>query len=300
MIRVGVDWGSSSFRAYRFDEQGLLVAQISADKGIREIQPPTAEQYENVLFQLIGDWLIDGDIVLLSGMITSRSGWVETPYFACPVDVTTIAASAQCVNARNVQLRFLPGIKQEGPTPDVMRGEELLLLGAANLQGASTIILPGTHSKWAAMRGTELSRFRTVITGELFEIIHNNSLLGAIFTSSAFDENSFLEGVQLGYETTTLVSDLFTLRSSVLLGHTSSDVQHSRLSGMLIGNEIREGLQLIGAEDDVVLVGAQSLCSLYQLAFKRIGINARLYTDVAAVSGFQQVALSCASEGTKQ
>lgn len=300
MIRVGVDWGSSSFRAYLFDEQGSLLAQVSADKGIREIQPPTAEQYENVLFELIGDWLSDGDIVLLSGMITSRSGWLETPYLACPVDVTTIAASAQCINTRNVQLRFLPGIKQEDPTPDVMRGEELQLLGAANPQGASTIILPGTHSKWAAMRGTELSRFRTVITGELFEVILNNSLLGAIFTSSSFDENSFLEGVQLGHETTTLVSDLFTLRSSVLLDHANSDVQHSRLSGMLIGNEIREGLQLVEAEGDVVLVGAHSLCSLYQLAFDRIGINAILYTDVAAVSGFQQVALSLANKGTKQ
>jgi 2-dehydro-3-deoxygalactonokinase len=292
MIRVGVDWGSSSFRAYRFDEQGALVAELSADKGIREIQPPTPAHFEKVLFDLIGDWLSDGDIVLLSGMITSRSGWVETPYLACPVDVTTIAAVAQCIDARNVQLRFLPGIKQEKPTPDVMRGEELQLLGAANTHGLSTVVLPGTHSKWAAMSGTVLSQFRTVITGELFEIILNNSLVGAIFTTDSFNENCFLVGVQLVYKTTTLVSDLFTLRSSVLLESAKSDEQHSRLSGILIGNEIREGLQLMGAVNDVVLVGSESLCSLYQIAFKSIGVTVSICTQVAAVAGFKQVAIA--------
>lgn len=297
MIRVGVDWGSSSFRAYLFDEQGALVTELSADKGIREIQPPTPEQFEKVLFDLIGDWLFNGDIVLLSGMITSRSGWVETPYLACPVDVTAIATFAQCIDTRNVQLRFLPGIKQENPTPDVMRGEELQLLGAANSHESSIVVLPGTHSKWASMNGTVLSHFRTVITGELFELILKNSLVGAIFTAEFFNEKSFLDGVQLGYKTTTLVSDLFTLRSSVLLEHAKGDEQHSRLSGMLIGNEIREGLQLMGSVSNVVLVGSGSLCSLYQLAFKSIGLTANLYTEVAAVSGFQQAALGYADEG---
>lgn len=297
MIRVGVDWGSSSFRAYQFDEQGTVVAELSADKGIREIQPATPEHYEQVLFELIGPWLSDGDTVLLSGMITSRAGWVETPYLACPVDVTTIASFAQCINARNVQLRFLPGIKQEHPTPDVMRGEELQLLGAANQDGVSTMVLPGTHSKWASMRGTELSQFRTVITGELFEVIFKNTLVGAIFTSSVFNEGSFLEGVSAGYETATLVSDIFTLRSSVLLEHASSDVQHSRLSGMLIGHELREGLQLMGATNNVVLVGSESLCSLYQLAFTQVGLSANRYNEVAAVAGFQKVARSFTNEG---
>lgn len=300
MIRVGVDWGSSSFRAYRFDEQGVPIAELSADKGIREIQPPTAEHFETVLFELIGDWLSDGDTVLLSGMITSRSGWVETPYLACPVDVTTIAAFAQCLNTRNVQLRFLPGIKQEDPTPDVMRGEELQLLGAANAYESSTVVLPGTHSKWASMSGTVLSQFRTVITGELFEIILKNSLVGAVFTSSCFNEESFLDGVDLGCKTTTLVSDLFTLRSSVLLSYANSDAQHSHLSGILIGNEIREGLQLMGTVNDVVLVGSESLCSLYELAFNSFGLTVRRYTEVAAVSGFQQVAVSFAAEEKNQ
>jgi 2-dehydro-3-deoxygalactonokinase len=176
----------------------------------------------------------------------------------------------------------------------------LQLLGAANMHGLSTVVLPGTHSKWAAMSGTVLSQFRTVITGELFEIILENSLIGAIFTSDSFNEKSYLHGVQLGYNTTTLVSDLFTLRSSVLLEHAESDAQHSHLSGILIGNEIREGLQLMGAVNDVVLVGSESLCSLYQLAFKSLGLTVSLSAEVAAVAGFQQVALCFANDREKQ
>jgi 2-dehydro-3-deoxygalactonokinase len=300
MIRVGVDWGSSSFRAYQFDEHGSVVAELSEDKGIREIHPATPEHYEQVLFELIGSWVSDGDIVLLSGMITSRAGWVETPYLTCPVDVATIAGFAQCLEARNVQLRFLPGIKQEHPNPDVMRGEELQLLGAAIQNRSSTIVLPGTHSKWALMKGTELSQFRTVITGELFEVIVKNTLIGALFTSNTFHEDSFLSGVESGYKTTTLVSDLFTLRSSVLVEHAETDSQHSRLSGMLIGNEIREGLQLMGAANDVILVGSAALGAMYQLAFKQVGINANFYSEVAAVAGFQQVAQSFTNDGVNQ
>jgi len=300
MIRVGVDWGSTTFRAYRFDENGVLVAQISADKGIREIQPPTAEHYEKVLFELIGSWLYEGDIVLLSGMITSRTGWIETPYLSCPVDVTSIANCAQCIETQGIELRFLPGIKQENPAPDVMRGEELQLLGVADFNGSSTIILPGTHSKWATMKGSELAQFRTVMTGELFELISKNSLVGAVFSSQKFDENSFMEGVELGYETTTLVSDLFTLRSSVILEQANSNTQHSRLSGMLIGSEIREGLQMMDACSDIVLVGAESLCLLYQRALTHIGKNARLSTGVAAVEGFQQIAKNFISDAKTQ
>jgi 2-keto-3-deoxy-galactonokinase len=104
----------------------------------------------------------------------------------------------------------------------------------------------------------------------------------------------------VGYNTTTLVSDIFTLRSSVLLNQANSDAQHSHLSGMLIGNEIREGLQLMGAVNDVLLVGSDSLCSLYQIAFKTIGLTVRRYTEVAAVSGFQKIAVSVANEGQNQ
>ena len=297
MIRVGVDWGSTSLRAYRFDEQGTLLAELSAPNGVRNISSPTPENYENILFDLIGDWLSDGDVVLLSGMITSRSGWVETPYLACPVDVTTIASYAHSIKSRNVELRFLPGIKQEIPTPDVMRGEELQLLGASDKHGNSTVVLPGTHSKWAVMNGSVLSRFRTVVTGELFEILCNHSLVGAMFTSDRFSEKSFFLGVKVGYNTTTLVADIFTLRAAVLLEQANSDTQHSYLSGLLIGNEIREGLQLMGTESDIVLLGSEALCELYQLAFKRLNVASSLYTDIAAVSGFQAVIKSYAKHG---
>lgn len=297
MIRAGVDWGSSSFRAYRFDEQGSVIDSISNASGLREIHGESISRFEAVLFDNIGHWLSEGDSILLSGMITSKAGWVETQYLTCPQDVTELASHARSMDTNGCHLLFLPGIKQTEPVADVMRGEELQLLGASNSTGRSTVVLPGTHSKWAKMNGTTLSAFRTIMTGELFALIRHQSLVGAIATSDTYNEDKFIKGVQQGYSSDTVLSELFTLRSSVLLEQLTASSVHSKLSGLLIGREIREGQQLMGDDSDsVILVGADKLCDLYKVAFKTLGTKVTQFEGEAAVSGFQLVANSLLKE----
>lgn len=296
MIRVGVDWGSSSFRAYCFDEHGDVIDDLTQPLGIREIVPATSAQFEDVLFNAIGHWLNQLDSILLSGMITSRTGWVETDYLECPQDVGAIASHAKELFVRGHRLLFLPGIKQSKPVADVMRGEELQLLGACITHEECVVVLPGTHSKWARMNGTTLCQFRTIMTGEIFELLRHHSLVGAIATTTTFNEEAFLLGVQQGFQTTTVLSDLFSLRSSVLLEHFDDDTVHSRLSGLLIGREIFEGQQL-HATDSVVLVGSDKLCSLYELAFKSVGITVNTFEGAAAVAGFRKIATSSIARG---
>lgn len=293
MIRAGVDWGSSSFRAYCFNEQGDVIDCVANHSGIREINAESVSVFENILFDNVGKWLSTGDSILLSGMITSKAGWIETQYMACPQDVTELAFHASRIDVNGCRLLFLPGIKQTEPVADVMRGEELQLLGACNNGGSSTVVLPGTHSKWAKMNGNTLTAFRTIMTGELFELVRHQSLVGAIATSDTHDADAFIKGVQQGYSSDTVVSDLFTLRSSVLLEQVSASSVHSRLSGLLIGREIREGQQLLGDDSDaVILVGADRLCDLYKAAFKTLGTDVTQFDGNAAVSGFRLVANS--------
>ena len=297
MIRAGVDWGSSSFRAYRFDEQGSVIDSIANASGLREINAGSESHFEAVLFDNIGRWLSTGDSILLSGMVTSKAGWVETQYLTCPRDVTELAFHATSMDVNGCHLLFLPGIKQTEPVADVMRGEELQLLGACHSGGRCTVVLPGTHSKWAKMNGTTLSAFRTIMTGELFALIRHQSLVGAIASSDTYNEDEFIKGVQQGYRSDAIISELFTLRPSVLLEQLTASSVHSRLSGLLIGREIREGQQLMGDESDsVILVGADNLCEMYKLAFKTLGANVTRFEGEAAVSGFQLVANSLLKE----
>ena len=294
MISCGIDWGSSSFRGYRFNENYDVVDRISTSDGIRSLSFDGGEHFEHVLFDLVGDWISKDDVVLLSGMITSRAGWKETPYLECPVDVRTLANHAVSQIVRGVELRFLPGLKQLLPVADVMRGEELQLFGSVSENDQVTVVLPGTHSKWAVMDGPVLNGFRTIMTGELFELIRHQSLVGVIASSTNLEQQDFLAGVSIGVQTDSIVADIFALRSAVLLNQLSSDAVHAKLSGLLIGHEVSEGFRLMGPSKNVVLVGNDALSALYESAFKHLGFEVTRADDVAAINGFRQIALKYA------
>jgi len=79
---IAIDWGTSSFRAYRLSVQGGLLEKREATLGILAVLDGN---FAAALESQVGDWLDDGDApVLMSGMIGSRQGWKEAPYAACP------------------------------------------------------------------------------------------------------------------------------------------------------------------------------------------------------------------------
>ena len=88
---IGIDWGSSGFRAYRLADDGAICERRIATSGIASL---AATDYAAVLQQQIGDWLRDAPAapVLLSGMVGSRQGWREAPYVQCPAGLDDLAA----------------------------------------------------------------------------------------------------------------------------------------------------------------------------------------------------------------
>ena len=279
---VAVDWGSSSFRAYRFDSTAEPVEKVEAPAGIKTV---SNGDFEAVLFEHTGHWLHDGDAVLLSGMITSRNGWVETPYLECPVPLLHLAEkSVHKPLAGGITAMFLPGVCTHN---DVMRGEELQLYGAIN-SDEQIVVLPGTHSKWAYVKSGVLEKFHTVVTGELFDLLINNSLVGGLASSTTRSESGFAKGVHDGFGTAAIISQLFTARAGVLLGHLDAREVHSYLSGLLIGNEISESAGMY-PDVPVLLIGAESLVADYQTAFNLLEIMAKPNQCDAAASGFQKL-----------
>ena len=87
---IAIDWGTSSFRAYRLAADGAIVDKRSSAMGILAVQDG---KFAEALESQVGDWLQAGDApVLMSGMIGSRQGWREAPYAACPAGLKEIAA----------------------------------------------------------------------------------------------------------------------------------------------------------------------------------------------------------------
>src|SRR3546814_14018480 len=109
--------------------------------------------------------------VVLSGMIGSRQGWLEAPYLACPAALADLGAALVPLDlARGRRVFLAPGLstRDAGGVPDVMRGEEVQILGEVDRLGVDSAILcmPGTHSKWARVEAGRGTGCRTQMSGE--------------------------------------------------------------------------------------------------------------------------------------
>ena len=70
---IGIDWGTTSFRAFRIGRDGTIRERRAGPKGI--VNVPDG-RFGDTLREEIGPWLAAGENhVLLSGMIGSRQGW---------------------------------------------------------------------------------------------------------------------------------------------------------------------------------------------------------------------------------
>ncbi len=284
---IGIDWGSSSFRAYCYDEQFKLLKTIESASGIKHI---TDQAFEQRLFSLIDDYAAPDGTIVLSGMITSRNGWVETPYIPLPASLNSLTEQSVKRVVQNRSLYFLPGLSQQKPQADVMRGEELALFGATQTTAKALVVMPGTHSKWAVVNDGKVQAFRTIVTGELFDVLLNKTLLGQLATENSFKSATFEQGLRRGFSTNTIVSEFFLARSGVLLNEIDSEDVHSYLSGLLIGNEIKEGLHFVPDDNKhVTLVGADELCERYLIAFSMLDIPASQAHSALMASAFAQL-----------
>jgi len=294
---IGIDWGSTGFRAYHLTADGSIAEAKSSTRGIKSVAPDVdrAAAFAAIVREELGDWLAGGiKRVILSGMITSRNGWVETPYVSVPATESDLARGVVLRVVDGVEFAFLPGVSAIAPVPDVMRGEEVQVFGADLGSRPSLVVLPGTHSKWAHIADGRIESFATFVTGELFDLLRHKSLVGGLAEGDAFHELAFLEGVDEALEdvaaTGGLVRRLFGARASVLVAGKAPTEVSSYLSGLLIGNEIHEADRMFGAVDRVAIIGSEILEARYGLAMKRAGIATTSGVKDAAARGLYRIA----------
>lgn len=283
---IAVDWGSSSLRGYLLAGDGTILEQRANARGILGCNGDFAA----VLAELVGGW---PGTILLGGMIGSRNGWIEQPYLPCPATLDDAAAALQRHHDPALPghaLWFVPGVAVAAAeaTPDVMRGEETQLFGLAADTARAQACLPGTHSKWATLDGGAITGFSTAMTGELFALLRQHSLLGRLMDESHdLDAAAFARGVARSGESGGLLHHLFGVRALGLFERLSPAEAPSYLSGLLIGHEIAE---LADPAQDVHLIGSAALTGRYALALAQRGFSTRQAPESLAARGLYRIA----------
>lgn len=273
---IAVDWGTTHLRAWAMGPAGPL-AEASSGDGMGSLRP---DGFEPALLRLIAPWLdgpaeVDGSAeVVACGMVGSRQGWAEAPYRAVPC--APLGPPLARAKARDPRLtvRLVPGLKQASP-PDVMRGEETQIAGflAARPGFDGVLCLPGTHSKWVHLSAGEVVSFTTCMTGELFALLSEASVLRHGLTDG-WDEAAFAEAVSDTLSRPErLAGALFGLRAAGLLGRMPGGAARARLSGLLIGAELA-ATRPYWLGQPVALVGAERLTAVYAAALAAQGVAA--------------------------
>jgi 2-dehydro-3-deoxygalactonokinase len=315
---IALDWGTTSLRAYKLAAGGVVLEQRALSSGIMQL-PKTprvingrecADGFELAFDEACGDWLdAQPDLpVIACGMVGSAQGWREAAYCETPANVANLGKSLQTVvSLRGAVVHIVPGVIQRSRLPNVMRGEETQVLGVLqNLPieaGADLLIgLPGSHSKWVDVVDGRITHFDTFMTGEVFAVLSEHSILGRTQKHSVtFDGQAFDRGVQVAQSTDGelgVLSTLFSARTLGLTGELSPTAQADYLSGLMIGHELAALATVQRCRRNnpnlpsIILIGNAQLCARYSRALDACGFANVTLAEQATERGLWQLALA--------
>lgn len=285
---ISVDWGTTNRRAYLLGADGRQRDEMEDDQGILSVATGQFHGAVQEIRARLGDRPL-----LMGGMIGSNRGWVEAPYVACPAGIEDLAKALRWIEGGRAAI--VPGVSyRDGRAADVMRGEEVQILGAvaAGTIPADCIVChPGTHNKWIVVEGGRIASFRTIMTGELFSLLREHSILADLLGGDASPGAAFDEGVDYGLGNDDLVAELFSIRARVLLGSAERPAAASYASGLLIGSDARVGLRAAAEAREIIVMGRPELTELYARAIARAGRGVREVDGEAAfVAGTRAIA----------
>lgn len=264
---IAVDWGTTNRRAYKLDSGGACTEDFEDSAGVLAIDPGGFPAAAEQIRERLGDLPM-----LLAGMVGSSRGWIEAPYVQCPATVGDLAERLSWIDPQRTAI--VPGLSVELPGHwDVMRGEEMQLFGAIDnslIPRSALVCHPGTHNKWIRVEEGLITDFKTVMTGEMFNLLRSQGILAEFLGNSVVPCDSFLQGVRRGLERPVLTAELFSVRARVLLGTIMREAASAYTSGLLVGLDLAIGLELAG-ELDFIIMGRPELTQLYAAASAEAG-----------------------------
>jgi 2-dehydro-3-deoxygalactonokinase len=288
---IGIDWGTSSLRAYRIGRDARVTDRLDQPRGIMTVPEGG---FPAALSAIIGPWIAAGETrILACGMVGSRQGWVEAPYLPCPAGAAEIARATLPLPFPGTEARLVPGLTTEDAhgVPDVMRGEETKLVALAAILGAGTHLacLPGTHAKWARIAAGRVTGFTTHMTGETFAALSTHTILARTAPEAPHDAAAFAAGVARARQPGGLLHHIFGARTLHLMDRLPAEATRGYLSGVLIGHEVAAALAESGASA-VELVGAAGLAARYAEALALHGVAVRVHDPDLVAAGLHGLA----------
>ncbi|SDF18780.1 2-keto-3-deoxygalactonate kinase [Pricia antarctica] len=313
------DWGTSSFRLQlvNIDDQ-QVIGEVRSTDGISDTfnawknEEGTSSNSRDrffrqrlrkqvdVLSQKSSIELDDVPIVI-SGMASSSIGLKELPYATLPFPVDGSDASIVHLDPQEDfphHILLISGVRSD---TDVMRGEETQLIGLAssphlskNLLKESILIFPGTHSKHIVLSDNRLIDFQTFMTGEIFGLMADHSILKQSVETKGLNKYAqneldvFKSGVDKS-KSANVLNSLFTVRTNQLFSKLNKEQNFLFLSGLLIGAELNHLRQKLGCQ--LILCSGSKLFEFYKLAFEELDLLKRTIlisdelVDKAAISG---------------
>jgi len=286
---LSCDWGTSSLRL-RLAEvgSGKVLAEESSAEGIAatfDEWQKSGEPEENKPAYYLGKlnrhiqaikskthMPLQGVKLVISGMASSSIGFVDVPYSDVPLALDGSGVKTAVISAGQnhpFETLVIGGVKTES---DVIRGEETQLIGAIaalakdGVANVGLFIFPGTHSKHLRVTDNLLTGIKTYMTGEVFNLLANHSILKAsVDPEGMWSLPDFLKGVR-DSETSNLLHAIFHVRTNQLFNINTKAENYHYLSGLLIGRELIDLAE--SGEQSICLVAGGLLAAYYLAALK--------------------------------
>jgi 2-dehydro-3-deoxygalactonokinase len=309
---LSCDWGTSSLRIKLFDPaSGNTIAAEAGSDGILAtheawktsggVSQTRLHFYRSVLAAYVGrlELKVSEDLrdvpILISGMASSSIGLCPLPYSSLPFSLGGAGLETRHFERQGEQneIFLISGVQS---SEDVMRGEETELIGLAELSpnpsAAGLYIFPGTHSKHITVTNSRATAFRTYMTGEVFALLSEKSILRSAMhacdISEPGAEAAFTRGVN-DADKHNLLHRIFSLRANELFGTGTPGENFYYLSGLLIGYELTDLHR--SATEEIILSSQGRLNTLYQTALRLLGHEKKTRTfsaqtaDIAVAVG---------------
>ncbi len=309
---ISCDWGTSSFRLRLVDPiSHAVLAQVKSLQGIADAydrwRQQSRDESERFSFyqSIIGDHLrqlqeqvidsLDYLPIIVSGMASSNIGMVELGYKELPLAIDGSDLVYKSVGPTEYFPHEVIVISGAKTTNDVMRGEEIQLIGCDFPSGGERIyIFPGTHSKHITVKDQRVIHFKTFMTGEFFHLLSQQSILSKSVEDdhlpwSSETQKSFEEGVEQSLHGN-LLHEAFLVRTNHLFGDFTKAMNYHYLSGLLIGTELK-GLAnrnvplTVVANEIMLLYYVTALQKLKCFTFEKVDV------DISLVKGHCKVYL---------